>query len=287
MSLRRTSGEPEGHIGWFEHTLSGISESIERAVFTEEHARKDGWLQNLDPRAKLGMFLAVVIAASVSNDLVILAILYVLTLLAARASRTPFEFFVKRVWLGIPFFAGIVVIPSLFIGASPYLFNLPAGPVHIHISTPSLIAAIVFVARVGVSVSLAVLLVLTTPWADLLKSLHSLRVPQVFVLVLSMTYRYIFLFLHTMNGLFEARKSRVVARTSGGEQRSWITGSMSYLLNRSFKMSNDVYSAMLARGFGGEVRSYADYHMGASDWIALGGAILLATATILIERLVL
>ena len=69
-----------------------------------------------------------------------------------------------------------------------------------------------FVARVGVSVSLAVMLVLTTPWADLLKSLHSLRVPRVFVLVLAMAYRYIFLFLRLTNGMFEARKSRVVGQ---------------------------------------------------------------------------
>ncbi len=74
------------------------------------------------------------------------------------------------------------------------------------------------------SVSLAVLLVMTTPWADLLKSLRAIHVPQIFVLILSMTYRYIFLFLHTMNGLFLARKSRIVARTSGGEQRRWIAG---------------------------------------------------------------
>ena len=111
--------------------------------------------------------------------------------------------------------------------------------------------AALFVVRVGVSVSLAVLLVLTTPWADLLKSLHTLRVPQVFVLVLSMTYRYIFLFLHTLNGMFEARKSRVVARLGGGEDRRWITRSMGALMSRSFKMSNDVYAAMLARGFNG------------------------------------
>ena len=56
----------------------------------------------------------------------------------------------------------------------------------------------------------AILLVLTTPWADVLKSLQALRVPaQVFVLLLSMTYRYIFLFFRTTNGLFEARKSRM------------------------------------------------------------------------------
>ena len=134
----------------------------------------------------------------------------------------------------------------------------------------------IFVARVGVSVSLAVLLVLTTPWADLLKSLHACRVPQVFTLILSMTYRYIFLFLHTMNGMFEARKSRLVGRSHGGEERRWITTSMATLLHRSFKMSNDVYAAMLARGFGGEVRTYSAYRMVGADWLALAGAIVLA-----------
>ena len=61
--------------------------------------------------------------------------------------------------------------------------------------------------------------------------------------------------------MFEARKSRVVARTGGGEQRRWIAGSMGNLLNRSVKMSNDVYAAMAARGFTGTIRSFHDYRM--------------------------
>ena len=72
-------------------------------------------------------------------------------------------------------------------------------------------AAGVFVLRVCVSVSLAILLILTTQWADILKSLRVFRVPSVFILILAMTYRYIFLFLHTANGMFLARKSRIVA----------------------------------------------------------------------------
>ena len=36
---------------------------------------------------------------------------------------------------------------------------------------------------------------------------------------------------------------------------------MGNLLNRSFKMSNDVYAAMLARGFTGTIRSFHDYRM--------------------------
>ena len=273
-------GHRDGRVGWLEQTLGGITTSIEHAIFTEQHARTDGWLQRRDPRAKLGMFLALVLAASLTASVAVLAALYALTLTAARASRVPFSFFVRRVWLGIPLFAGIVVIPALFIVPGPRLFDLAIGPLHLAPSAPGSEGAILFLARVGVSVSVAVLLVMTTPWADILKSLRALHVPQVFVLVLSMTYRYIFLFLHTANGILLARKSRVVARTTGGEQRRWISGTMGNLMSRAFKMSNDVYAAMLARGFSGEMRARSVRRMRTADWAALGGVIAVAAVTL-------
>jgi cobalt/nickel transport system permease protein len=275
----------DGHVGWLEHSVAGIAGSIERSVFTEELARQPGWLQRLDPRAKVGMFLVVVVAASASTSLSVLVALYLVVLVAARASRLPFDFFVKRVWLGIPLFAGIVIIPSLFMVPGARLFDVGVGPVHLGISAAGVWGAIVFVVRVGVNVSLAVMLVLTTPWADLLKSMHALKVPAVFVLVLSMGYRYIFLFLHTLNGMFEARKSRVVARLGGSEDRRWITRSMGALMSRSFKMSNDVYAAMLARGFTGEIRTYSRFRMRTPDWLSLAGAVALALMTLPAGRL--
>jgi len=111
-------------------------------------------------------------------------------------------------------------------------------------------------------------------------------VPQIFILLLSMTYRYIFFFLHTANGMFEARKSRTVGRTQGNEHRRWISGSMGYLMNRSFKMSNDVYAAMAARGFTGEIRSYSAYSMATTDWIALVASIGIAVLSIIAGRYV-
>ena len=277
-------GSREGRIGWLEQTVGGITGNIELAVFTERHARSDGWLQRRDPRAKMIGSLIAILAASLTLSVVGLAILYAATLLAARASRVPFGFFVKRVWMGIPFFAGIVVIPAIFFVPGPRLFDLAIGPAHIAPSINGLAGAALFISRVGVSVSLAVLLVVTTPWADVLKSLRALKVPQVFVLVLSMTYRYLFLFLHTANGILLARKSRVVGRTSGGEQRRWITGTMGNLMSRAFKMSNDVYGAMLARGFDGEVRSFGRYRLSPSDVVALAGVAAVAVAAVLAGR---
>jgi cobalt/nickel transport system permease protein len=85
--------------------------------------------------------------------------------------------------------------------------------------------------------------------------------------------------------MFEARKSRVVAHLGGGEDRRWITRSMGALMSRSFKMSNDVYAAMLARGFTGEIRTYSTYRMQASDWLALAATLVVAAVTLPMGRL--
>jgi len=78
----------------------------------------------------------------------------------------------------------------------------------------------------------------------------------------------------------------VVARTSGKEQRGWITGSMTCLLNRSFQMSNDVYAAMLERGFGGDVRTYSGYRMKTADWVALASSLAVAVIAVLVGRFI-
>ncbi|MBV9021661.1 MAG: hypothetical protein JOZ71_13215, partial [Ktedonobacteraceae bacterium] len=97
--------ERKRQFGWIQQTISGISGAIEQSVFTEELTRLDGVLQGLDPRAKLAMFLVTVLAASLSNSVLALAAFYLVLLLVAYRSQVPFDFFVKRVWIGIPLFA--------------------------------------------------------------------------------------------------------------------------------------------------------------------------------------
>ncbi len=266
--------------GFVEKTLAGISSSIEQAVFSEENARKDGFLQRCDPRAKLVAFIGLIVATGLSRDWQVLLSLYALVLVVAAVSAIDMNLFVKRVWLGMGLFSAIVIAPSIFFVGSQELFRVPLGPFDLVAHREGLVAAGIFVLRVCTSVSLAILLILTTKWADILKSLRVLRVPNVFVLVLSMTYRYIFLVLHTANGMFLARKSRIVASTSGKEQRWWIVSSIGVLMSRSFRMSEDVYQAMLARGFQHEMRTMDDYRMRLADWALLLSAAAIAAAAI-------
>ncbi|MEO8538939.1 MAG: cobalt ECF transporter T component CbiQ [bacterium] len=270
-----------GRLGFVEKTLAGISGSIENAVFSEENARRDAFLQRRDPRAKVVAFVALIVATGLSRDWRVLGVLYAVTVAGVLLGKLELIPFLKRIWFGIPLFSGIVIIPSIFFVGGHDLFHVPLGFITLTATREGLRAAGVFVLRVAVSVSFAVLLVLTTRWADILKSLRFFRVPAIFVLILGMTYRYIFLVLHTANGMFESRKSRVVANATGKEQRWWIVSSMSVLMSRSFRMSDDVYQAMLARGFNGQIVTLSDYSMRAPDWLLVAVSIALSVTAVL------
>jgi cobalt/nickel transport system permease protein len=123
-------------------------------------------------------------------------------------------------------FSGVVILPSIFFIGHRELFQVPLGFFSLTVHGDALVAAAIFVLRVCASVSLAILLILTTKWADVLKSLRVMRVPNALVLVLAMTYRYIFLVPHTANAIFLARKSRIIEdpdeSSAGGSSRPGV-----------------------------------------------------------------
>ncbi|MDE3090605.1 MAG: cobalt transporter CbiM [Chloroflexota bacterium] len=275
--------------GFFEKTLGDITGTLEQTLFAEEIARQPGLLQSLDPRAKLVGALALLIAVSASQHLLVIAALYALTLPVAAASRVPMGFYLKRVWVFMPFFTGVVALPALFSPFSPgaplvTLIDLASPRLYLAITQPGVVTAALLLLRVGASVSIAVLLILTTRWATLLKALRVLRVPQAFVLILGMTYRYIYVLLHAANNMFLARKSRVVGRISAADDRRWLTASMGTLFAKSYELSDQVYLAMQSRGFRGEAQVMDALTWREADWLWLAAFVAVAAGAVWVGR---
>ncbi len=285
------SGSAQHHPaqGFVEKTLGGITGAMEQTLFAEEIAQQKGLLQALDPRAKLVGALAILLAISFSHNLLVIAALYLLTLPMAYASNVPMGFYLKRVWVFMPFFTGIIALPALFSPFTPgpplvTLVDLASPRLYLAITIPGAVTAAFLLLRVGASVSIAVLLVLTTPWTVLLKALRVLRVPQAFVLILGMTYRYIYVLLHAANNMFLARKSRVVGRVSDAEDRRWLAASMGTLISKSYALSEDVYLAMQSRGFRGEAQVMQDLAWRPADWAWLAAFVGVALLAIWIGQ---
>ncbi len=258
----------KGRSGFVEKTIGNAAHFLRDTMVSESVARHSGLLQAIDPRIKLITLLVIIVSVSIMRSSITIWGVYVFTLLLAVASSIPLIFFIKRVWLFIPLFSAVIVIPALFNVVTPgvpiwTVFHLAhsydLGPYHIPdtitVTRQGVLTAVTFIGRVSASVSLAVLLTLTTLWSDLLQALRVLRVPRIFILILGMTYRYIILLVHTVYDIHVARKSRTLHYGPTGSEQRWVASRMGYLLKRTYMMSQDVHDAMLSRGFSGDVRT--------------------------------
>jgi cobalt/nickel transport system permease protein len=271
-------------------TLAETTRAIEYSVFANQYAEKKGFLQRIDPRVKLLTTLALLIVIGLTHRLEVLAALYAGTLILAVFSRISLGFFVKRVWVFIPLFTGIIALPAVFnivtpgrplftviSFLSPHAFGPFQIPQHITVTLQGVSGAAILVMRVAASVSMAVLLVVTTRWIRLLKALYVLKTPEVIIMILAMTYRYIHLFLRTVEGMFLAKKSREISDLKLKEEHGWIASRLGVLVGKSYRLSNDVHLAMISRGWTGNPTLMDDFTINPIDglWIAITLAIVI------------
>lgn len=246
----------------------GALSFLKESVFSDEYASRNGFLQSIDQRIKfvtLGLF---TLTALFTKSIIICICLYILSLALACLSKIDFSFFLKRTWIFIPLFSIFIAIPAMFSIFTPgeALATFKIFGLNLVITHQGLNGAILFVMRVITSVSFAVLLSITTKHFELLKVLRIFRVPQVFVMILGMCYRYIYLFVEIVENTYLAIKSRVGQRVHYKRGHRIVAWNMASLWHRSYQLNEAVYNAMLARGYSGEPVVLTNFRSKFKDW---------------------
>jgi cobalt/nickel transport system permease protein len=254
-------------MNFLERTLSGFLSALEQALEAEDLAKANGLLQRLDPRVKVVGILALIIAVAVSHRLWVIAALFAIAMLLAGLSRISAALLTKRVWVPVLLFTGIIAMPAPFVTPGRVLWRMPG--IGWELTAPGLSSAAYLIARVETAATLSVLLILSTPWTHVLKALRVLRVPAVLVVILAMAYRYIFLLIESVKEMLESRRSRMVGDLRGSERRRLASASVGVLMTKTLQLSGDVYAAMLARGYRGEVAMLDDFRTAPLDWAML------------------
>jgi energy-coupling factor transporter transmembrane protein EcfT len=117
-----------------------------------------------------------------------------------------------------------------------------------------------------------------------LKALRFFRIPVTVVVMLGMTYRYIFLLLETARQISESREARQVGVLAASDRRRLAAASVGVLLGKTMAMSGDVHMAMQARGFRGEAHILEQWNMRRIDWLPLGVFTALASIAMWVGR---
>lgn len=256
---------------FIERSITGALSFLKESIFAEEYALQKGFLQSLDPRIKTATFLLFILQILLTKSILILLCFYGLSLLLAQFSKINLGFFLKRTWVFIPLFSLFIAIPALFSIFTPgqdlITFNLVG--IKLVITHQGLLGASLFVIRVITCVSFAVLLSLTTKHFELLKVLRIFRIPQIFVMTLGMCYRYIYLFVEIAENTYLAIKSRVGMKVRHKRGQHIVAWNIASLWQRSYQLNEDVYKAMLSRGYRGEPVVLNDFKARITDWLWL------------------
>jgi cobalt/nickel transport system permease protein len=251
-----------------EKTILDIQSVFCELFYTEETARQKGLLQLLDPRVKIISLLGLIIIINLSKTIPALAVFSGYVLFLSVCSRVPIVRYLWRVSILAIIFTGIVVLPSIFNIVKPGepLWRISK---YIYITSPGFYGACLLVLRSFGSISVVYLLASTTKWVQILKSLRILKIPAPFMAILEMTHRYIFLGLESASNLFIARKSRSLGKSTGKEGRRFVAVTMGNLFIRTTVLGNEVYQAMLSRGYTGEIRMITRFQIRRADYLWL------------------
>lgn len=265
-------------------TADSVGHAVADVLQNEELAARPGLLQRLDPRVKLLTLLLFAVTASLVHAVWTLVALIGLTMILAAASLVGVASFARKVWLSAGLFALLVALPSALDVFTPGPAAVTLGPVSL--TEPGLMGVATLVTRVVAAAGFALLVVWTMRWTDLLRALSSLRLPDVVVATLAMTQKQILTLLRTVEQIHLARESRTLTRGTTRENRAWVTERMAFVMRKSMKTADDVYDAMLARGFTGAMPSLVTLRMRPRDWVWAAASVALCATVIAADRVV-
>jgi len=165
---------------------------------------------------------------------------------------------IRRTLLVTPFI--LAAFPLIFSGPVPHLSISIFGSDVIKYSPEGLGRFISIAVKAWLSTSAAIMLTLTTSFPDILTALAYYGVPKLFIAILGLMWRYLFIINDEVLRMMRARDSRSAVtpctQQVGGSLfwRARVTGSMvGSLLLRSLERSVRLYAAMLSRGYNGEL----------------------------------
>ena len=282
--LQNENSGPRGPKGkslsFIDRTIKGMVSFVSVTFLQWQLSGRKGFLQKRDSRVKVIFMLLYLILISLVHAVFLQFILFFILFFLSISSRVDvFPFYRKIILVGF-FFGFLIFAPALlniFAPGKPVLtlfrfsgarhFWIYTVPPEIAITREGILLVGRLTLRVINSVTLVMLVVSTTTFERVVKSLSFLGLPDLFLLTLTLSYRFIFILSQTVAGTYTAMKVRWWNRGTGGQAGNLVAGRIGYLFRKSWNHYEMVWQSMEARGFTGKVNFCYFDRPGLADYL--------------------
>ncbi len=246
-----------------------------------ETASKDGYFQRIDARIKVLFLLIFIIIVSLKRDILTEAFIGGFVFMLVVLSRLDIIRFYKRVLVLGFLFGFLIAFPAafniitegeiilpLYELSKTYQFWIYHIPKEIGITREGIEGVALLTSRVMNSVSISFLVLYTTPFPDIIKALKMLKVPDIFLMIITLSYKYIFIFTRTVEDMHRAKKSRLAGQVNHADARRWIAGRFAFIFKKTRIRCEEIFKAMMSKGFCDDITFFETGRLKLSDLTA-------------------
>lgn len=251
-------------------------------LFSDYFARRDNVLRRLDVRLKMGVAAALFAAILCSTSTVLPLAAFFLSIVTMLALGIPFKVVFRRFLPSLGIALMIVALQAFLTGRTP-LFSISTGGLTLTATREGLAQGALTGSRVLGSVGSLLLLGSVTPAHEIFRALRWCKMPEVWVEIAMLMYRYVFVFLDKAADMASAQRVRL--GYSGFRNSLSSVGSlMGAVVLCSVEQSFRTHEAMIARGY---VDEYPFGQMDRLSWkmcfIMLGAVLGIGFVFLIIE----
>ncbi len=228
------------------------------ALYVHEHSAT----HKMAPEAKIvgAVGMVICIAITPRNAVWAFGVYAVLVAGLVVVSKIRFTFLATRLLAVTPFVIFALLIPFIATGETTRLWGIT-------VSIDGLWGTWNIFAKAVLGASVSIVLTATTEIPDILRGLSVLRVPALFTSIAMFMVRYLELITD------ELRRARMAMSSRGYDPR-WlaqarpIASSAGAMFIRSYERGERVHTAMVSRGFTGEMPALGHRRAASGDWLA-------------------
>ncbi|MEG0250871.1 MAG: cobalt ECF transporter T component CbiQ [Peptostreptococcus sp.] len=234
--------------------LTIYSTSAEDSILSIDRASRENRLYGINSNIKILISFTLILVCLLSkNSYVNLAVFFISGITIVLVGKMDLKSYIRFLSIPMTFiFVGVLAILVNYSDMKFDIISLKFLNGYIGISKASQIQSRYLVAKSFGAISSLYILSLTTPMSEIIYSMKSLRLPHIFIDLMYLIYRCIFIIYN----MYISMKLSAKSRLGYVDYKSSIKTTAklySNLLRRSYLASSKMFDSMEARAYSGEI----------------------------------
>ena len=253
-------------LPFLEKTLKRIAETI-KMMYLQSEVISEKKLLHIHPQVKVFSFIYLIVVISFANNIYSQLTAFFFIASFYLITKTSFKYVYKKI-LFLSFVFGLLIfLPALFNVITPgkivfkicsfnssfhfWIYNIPQT---IGITDSGIHIVSLLFLRVLNSISVAMFFLYSSSFPQLLKGFKVFYVPDTFLMIISLAYKFIFILSKSIEETYFALKSRLVGNVQNKNAQNIISGRVFYTFKKAKSNYENTYAAMVSKGYSGKVK---------------------------------